>query len=96
MTMLFGTALLVGFVMLLVWVAAVTVAGSVEGHQHQDPERRFGAVGRSVMAVFLGFGMAGLSSLYAGWPVPLVFVASLVGAGTLVGIGIWLGPPEVE
>ncbi len=96
MTMLFGAALLVGFVMLLAWVAAATVAGSVEGHEHQDPERYLGVVGRSVMAAFLGFGMAGLSSLYAGWPVPLVVVASLGGAGALVGVGVWLGPSGVE
>lgn len=94
--MLFGAALFVGFIMLLVWVAAVTVAGSVEGHEHQDPERRFGVIGRSIMAASLGFGMAGLSSLYAGWPSAAVVAVSLAGAGALVGIGIWLGPTRIE
>ncbi len=96
MTALFGAALFLGFSMLLVWVAATIVAGSVEGRGHQAPEQRFGVVGRSVMAGVFGFGMAGLSSLYAGWPVPVVIASAVFGAAALIGVGIWLGPNQVE
>jgi CHASE2 domain-containing sensor protein len=96
MTALFGAALFIGFSMLLIWIAASMVAGSVDGHEHQDPEKRFGVIGRSVMSGVFGFGMAGLSSLYAGWPVPLVFVSAVFGAVALIGVGIWLGPSQVE
>ena len=96
MTALFGVALMIGIIMLLLWIAGTSIAANVQGREQLDPERRFGVVGRSVMAAFLGFGMAGMSSLYAGWPVPMVIFSSVLGAVGLVAVGIWFGPQEVE
>ncbi|MDK1018050.1 MAG: hypothetical protein QGD89_01415 [Actinomycetota bacterium] len=96
MTALFGMALLIGIVMMLAWIAATAVAANVEGWANVDPERRFGSEGRFILAGVLGFGMAGLSSFYAGWPPPVALGASLVGAAGLVGVSIWLGPETGE
>ncbi len=92
MTALFGTILLVGVLGLLVWVAATGVAHSVDGWAGADPETRFGQVGRSVLAAFLGFGMAGMSASFAGWSPILALVGGLAGATALVTVGFWLGP----
>lgn len=92
MTALFGIALLAGVVMLLAWIVATGIANTVEGWQGVDPETLIGAKGRSVIAGAVGFGMAGMSSLFAGWPVPASVVAAAIGAGALIAVGIWFGP----
>lgn len=92
MTALFGIPLLGGLVFMLVWLAATAVAGTVDGWDHVDPEQRFGRQGRFVLAGLMGFGMAGLSALYAGWPELLAVAAGLAGAAGLIGVSIWLGP----
>lgn len=80
MRALFGVALAIGMLGLLGWIAAVGVAGSVDGWEGVDPDARFGMTGRRVVAAVLGFGMAGLSAAYAGWPMALATGAALVGA----------------
>ncbi|GMQ98733.1 MAG: hypothetical protein BMS9Abin17_1260 [Acidimicrobiia bacterium] len=92
MTALFGTILLVGVLGLLVWVVATGVAHSVDGWGGVDPETRFGRVGRSVLAAFLGFGMAGMSASYADWSPILALIGALAGATALVTVGFWFGP----
>lgn len=92
MTALFGIPLLFGLTLLLVWLAATAVAGTVEGWQHVDPEHRFGRRGRFALAGLIGFGMAGLSALYAGWPELLAIGAGLAGTAGLIGVSIWLAP----
>ena len=67
--------------MLLVgWIVAVTVAGSVPGWGRLDPDDRFGVAGRRVVGAVLGFGIAGLSASYAGWATGLALAAALGGA----------------
>ncbi|MDK1009625.1 MAG: hypothetical protein QGM46_01730 [Actinomycetota bacterium] len=92
MTALFGIPLLVGFLFMLAWIAATAVAATVDGWQGVDPERRFGKAGRFSLAALIGFGMAGISSLYGGWPLALTVVAGGGGAVGLVAVSIWLGP----
>lgn len=92
MTALFAIPLLIGIVLMLAWIAATAVAGTVEGWDIVDPEFRFGRTGRFVLGGTIGFGMAGISALYAGWPSSLAFVAGLVGGAGLIGVSIWLGP----
>jgi len=92
MTALFGMILLVGVFGLLVWVAATGVAHSVDGWQGVDPETRFGRMGRSALAGFLGFGMAGMSASYADWSPVLTLIGALAGATALVAVGFWFGP----
>jgi len=94
MTALFGIALLVGFVMLIVWIATTALAHSLEGWQNVDPETVVGIKGRCAIAGTVGFGMAGLSSFYAGWPSLWSLAAAIVGSLALVVVGIWLGPQQ--
>lgn len=92
MTALFGVPLLIGIVLMIAWIAAVAVAATVDGWRGVDPEARFGSTGRFVLAGAIGFGMAGMSALYAGWPSIVAFGAALLGLVGLIGVSIWLGP----
>ena len=49
-----------------------------------DPDRRFGGRGRIAVAAISGFGLAGMSSSFGGWPTLLSFVAA-VAAAVVVG-----------
>ena len=80
MRAVFGFALGFGAAMLLAWIIAVAIAGSVEGWAKVDPDARFGLIGRRVVAAVFGFGMAGLSAAYAGWPMGVASLAALAGA----------------
>ncbi|NND03215.1 MAG: hypothetical protein HKN91_10550 [Acidimicrobiia bacterium] len=44
------------------------------------------AVRLSILAVF-GFGMAGISSSFAGWPTGLTVLAAVAGAGAMAYLG---------
>lgn len=92
MTALFGIPLLIGFLLMVVWISATAVAATVDGWEDIDPERKFGRSGRFVLAGTIGFGMAGISALYAGWPHLLAVGAGTLGAVGLIGVSIWLGP----
>ncbi len=95
MTALYGIPLIVGVLLMIAWIVAAAVAATVDGWEGVDPERRFGRSARFVLAGLIGFGMAGISSLYAGWQ-PLVTVAAgTVGAIGLILASAWLGP-EME
>ena len=92
MTALFGIPLMIGFILMLVWVGATAVAATVDGWQGIDPDLRYGRTGRFIVAGMIGFGMAGMSSLYAGWPPLLAVGAAVLGGAGLIGVSIWLGP----
>jgi len=91
-TALFGIPLLIGLLLMMVWIAATAVAGTVEGWENVDPEHRFGRSGRFVLASVIGFGMAGISTLYAGAPYLLAVGAGVAGGIGLVLVSTWLGP----
>jgi hypothetical protein len=91
-TALYGVPLLIGFLLMIGWISATAVAATVTGWENVDPEHRFGRTGRFTLAGMIGFGMAGMSTLYAGWPEPLTVFAGIVGAAGLIGVSIWLGP----
>ena len=92
MTALFGIPLLIGIILMLAWIAATAVAATVDGWDVVDPEVRFGRVGRFVLAGTVGFGIAGISALYAGWPSLLALGAGIAGGAGLIGVSVWLGP----
>jgi len=87
-----AVALAVGLLALLSWVAASVIGTSVEGWSWLDPETRFGAAGRSVVAGLVGFGMGGLSASYAGWSQLAALAAALLGAGGAWAVAHFLGP----
>ncbi|MEN8040337.1 MAG: hypothetical protein ABFR95_02435 [Actinomycetota bacterium] len=96
MTALYGIPLLIGILLMLAWIAATAVGATVDGWEGVDPERRFGRTGRFLLAALLGFGMAGISSLYAGWPTGFTVVAGVAGAIGLVVVSVWLAPESDE
>ncbi len=92
MTILFALPLAAGLLFVLYWVSATAAAASVEGWEHLDPERRLGVLGRSVLAFLVGFGMAGISALYAGWADLLSIGAGITGGVFLIIVARFLGP----
>lgn len=86
MRVVFAIALVVGVLALFAWIVAATAAEIVSGWERLDPERGLGPRARSGVAAILGFGMAGLSAAYAGWPGLAAVSAALAGAAA----GYWL------
>ena len=95
MTALYGVVLAVGVVLLLAWLTAAAIGAWVEGWESVDPEVRWGAVGRAVVAGAVGFGMGGLSASLAGWPGGLALLAAVVGGGAMVLVSRLFGPEDV-
>jgi len=81
----FAITLVAGVVLLFVWIVAATVAEVVAGWERFDPER-LGSKVRSGVGAILGFGMAGLSAAYAGWPGVAAASAAMAGGAA----GCWL------
>jgi hypothetical protein len=92
MNVLYAISLVLSLLLLLGWVAAVAIAGMVDGAENFDPESRFGARGRLTLAAGLGFGLAGLSASYAGWPGVAALISALAGAAIVSGVAIRYGP----
>lgn len=90
MTGVYAVALVVGFVALIAWVAMSVVAANVAGWDRFDPDRRLGRWGRRSIAGLVGFGMAGLSTTYAGWPTGAVVAAAVAGLAGLALVSDWL------
>lgn len=92
MNVIYAISLVLSLLLLLAWVAAVAIAGMVDGAETFDPESRFGTRGRLALAAGLGFGLAGLSASYAGWPDVIALIAALGGAVIVAGVAIRYGP----
>ncbi len=92
MTWIYAVALFVGALMALGWVVGVAIGTWVDGWEFIDPERRFGGFGRALVAGLIGFGMAGMSASYGGWPPVLAFCGAGVGALAMVAVARYFGP----
>jgi hypothetical protein len=92
MVPVYAIALFVGFLLLLVWIVGVGIGTWVEGWEFADPEHRFGFVGRSIVAGLVGFGMAGMSASFGGWPPALAVVGAIAGAAAMVAVARVFGP----
>jgi hypothetical protein len=88
----YGLAVVVGLVALLGWIALTAVAANVDGWEQRDPERWIGPWGRRTIAAIIGFGMAGLSTSFAGWPAAAGVGAAAAGAVGLALLTEWLAP----
>ena len=95
MVWVYAVALIAGLLMLLTWMIGAAVGAWVDGWDFADPERRFGATGRFVVAGSIGFGMAGMSATFAGFHPGLALVAALLGAAALVLVARTFAPVEV-
>ena len=94
MTPVYATVLLIGIILLIGWTIATAVGGNVAGWSGVDPERRFGRIGRYVVAGCVGFGMAGMSATFAGWPAALAFGGAIAGAVGLAVVAWYFGPRQ--
>jgi hypothetical protein len=92
MTVFYGSVLLIGLILGGVWLVMIAIAGMVDGWEHVDPELRWGVRGRSVVAGFIGFGMAGISVLYTTLPDALAVVGAVLGAVALIAVSRFFGP----
>ena len=92
MTALYAIVLALGVVALLSWIAATSVAATVEGWEGVDPERRFGARGRLAVASLMGFGLAGMSATFTGWSTGVSAISAIAGAVIAAVAARFLGP----
>ncbi len=95
MVPVYAIALFVGFLLLLAWIVGVGIGSWVEGWEFADPERRFGFVGRSIVAGLVGFGMAGMSASFGGWPPALAILGAIAGAAAMVAVARVFGRDTV-
>lgn len=94
MVWVYALALVAGILMLLAWIVGVAVGAWVDGWQFADPERRFGATWRSIVAGIIGFGMAGMSATFADWHAIVALVAALLGAVALAVVASVFAPAD--
>jgi len=92
MTALYAIVLVLGVVALLVWIARTAVADTVAGWERVDPELRFGVRGRLAVAGAVGFGLAGLSATFAGWPPVGALAAAIGGVAFAAAVAMRYGP----
>lgn len=85
----YAIGLIIGFLALLAWVILRTLAVNVPAWSSIDPEHRFGVPGRRVVAALMGFGMAGMSSSFAPWPLPATIATALAGAAASAWYAGW-------
>ena len=81
-------AFAVGLTALIVWIFMRGLAHA-EVLVRFDPEQRVPNL-KLAVAGLLGFGMAGLSSSYAGWEPALTIVGALAGAVAAAGYAKWV------
>ncbi len=91
MTALYAIATVFGVAGLVAWTLLRGLRPD-GGVARFDPEARFGPSGRLVVAGVTGFGLAGMSSTFAGWSTPLTVVAAFAGAALVGVITRYLGP----
>lgn len=94
MVWIYALALIVGFVALLAWIVGAALGAWVDGWEFADPEARFGATGRSIVAGLIGFGIAGMSATFAGWHAVLAVAAALLGAAAMLAVARMFTPAE--
>ena len=87
MTPVYAVALVAGVFSLLGGIAALAVSEMVAGWECIDPEKRYG---RLAVAGLTGFGLAGMSSTFAGWHTGAAFIAALAGAGVVAAAAAFL------
>lgn len=92
MTLFYGSVLLIGIAMAGYWLVRVAIANSVDGWERANPELKWGASGRMVIAAFIGFGLGGFAILYTDLN-PILSVGSAVLGGVGLAAGArWFGP----
>lgn len=94
MVWIYALALIVGFVALIAWIVGAALGAWVDGWEFADPEARFGATGRSIVAGLVGFGIAGMSATFAGWHAVLALAAALLGVVAMVAVARVFTPAE--
>ena len=89
MTALFGVPLLAGAIALVARLVVVAFRSTGEGDEDAGASTARGPW-PLVISAMIGFGMAGLSSLYGGWPTWATLLAAVAGAAVLASVTRWL------
>ena len=84
MRAVYAVVLVVGFLSLVGWMVAHSLAQSTE-RPERDPEERLGANGRRVVGGMMGFGLAGMSAEFGSIELSAPVVALLAVAGGIAG-----------
>jgi len=88
----YAVVLAAGVVLLIAWIFATYLGGTVVAWKHLDPEERLGKSGRRVVAGLVGFGLAGMSAEFSPfdltWPVGLTL--ALAGAVAMAFYASWV------
>ncbi len=94
MVPLYAICTALGIIAIIAWVTLGMAATAWEGKDHLDPERRFGALGRDIVAATLGFGLGGMSASFAGWNTGLAALGAVAGGVIAVVVARYLGVEE--
>ncbi|MDX2343376.1 MAG: hypothetical protein QNL12_06485 [Acidimicrobiia bacterium] len=94
MIAIYAVCIVLGVIGIFTWITMGLVSSSWGDKKHLDPEQRFGAKGRYVVAGLSGFGLAGMSASFGGWNDGLAIVAALGGAAGAIAAAIYLGFEE--
>lgn len=94
MIAVYAIATVLGVIAIVTWVVLGMIADAVVGKESLDPDTRFGAAGRGVVAAVAGFGLGGMSASYAGAATPLALLGAVAGAVVMVVVGRYLGVEE--
>jgi hypothetical protein len=87
----YAVFVVLGFAAVLGWIYLGLASSSVEGKQSLDPEAKFGAAGRGVVAGVLGFGLGGMSASFGGWGPGLAVLGAIGGGALMIAAARYLG-----
>ena len=91
---MYAVCTVLGVVGIFGWLTLGMAASAWEGKDHLDPETRFGARGRYLVAAVAGFGLGGMSASFGGWNTVLALLAAVAGGAAGVASAYYLGVEE--
>ena len=98
MVKVYAIVLALGVLLLIAWIFAAYVGGTVPAWKRFDPEENFGKPGRRVVAGMVGFGLAGMSAEFSpldlAWPVALIL--AVLGSAALGWYSGFVDRPRQE
>ena len=92
MVKVYAIVLAAGVLLLIAWIFATYLGGTVAEWKRFDPEERLRKPGRRIVAGLVGFGLAGMSAEFSpfdlSWPVGLVL--AVVGGSAMAWYAGWV------
>jgi len=92
MVKVYAIVLASGVLLLVAWIFATYLGGTVAEWKRFDPEERLRKPGRRIVAGLVGFGLAGMSAEFSpfdlSWPIGLVL--AVVGGSAMAWYAGWV------